>query len=292
MAEEGPLTVVARALGWRVVRRCGGGEFGAMLVEDGAGRRAVLKAMPDVPPWSGGWAASVDLVERLRATGYPAPRYLRGGAVEGHLYTLQEEMTGVVPERLTAGHAGQLLALAERHAGMGGGPRPAAAPRWASYVRDALAGAHRPERVASLRASRADAARLADEVHERGEWMAAQLVRSSDVVHGDFHHRNVLVDGDRVTAVFDWEQATPGDWRYDVLWLAFWTRVDVRGVDRAAADLVEGRARELLTPAERAAYAGLTTLRILDMFAHHWPDRLALATGWCESLLAPAWRSG
>src|SRR5215831_2467416 len=120
---------VAAALGLRVVRSCTGGEFGAVLVEDAPGRCAILKVMPEVPPWSGGWADSVGLAERLRVTGYPAPRYLRTGSVAGHLYTLQEVMPGAVPEWLTAGHMCQVLALAERHAGMAG----ASPGVWPSY---------------------------------------------------------------------------------------------------------------------------------------------------------------
>jgi hypothetical protein len=31
--------------------------------------------------------------------------------------------------------------------------------------------------------------------------------------------------------------------------------------------------------------------RILDLFAHVWPSRLMRAIGWCEAILAPAWRA-
>ena len=41
------------------------------------------------------------------------------------------------------------------------------------------------------------------------------------IVHCDFHHRNFLVEDGRVTGVFDWDIATPGDWRFDLVCLAF-----------------------------------------------------------------------
>ena len=41
------------------------------------------------------------------------------------------------------------------------------------------------------------------------------------VVHGDFHHRNCLVTGDTVTGIFDWDIAGAGDWRFDLVCLAF-----------------------------------------------------------------------
>jgi len=286
----GSTAAVAEALGWRVVRPYAGGEFGATLVEDARGGRAVLKAVPDGPAWTPAWAASVGLAERLRATGYPAPRYLGTGTAAGHRYTIQEEMAGEVPDLLTGAHARQLLALAERHAGMGAGPRAPHVPAWRDAVRDALGGTLRPERTALVRASGPEAARLLDEVEALSGRLGGLALRSEDVVHGDFHHRNLLADGDRVTAVIDWEQAMPGDWRYDVLWLAFWCRADRRGVEPLAAELAGGHADALVRPDERAVYAGLLTLRLLDLFAHLWPDRLTRAIGWCESILAPSWR--
>jgi hygromycin-B 4-O-kinase len=42
------------------------------------------------------------------------------------------------------------------------------------------------------------------------------------VVHADLLYGNVLVDDDRVSAVFDWQCANYGDFLYDVAWLTFW----------------------------------------------------------------------
>jgi hygromycin-B 4-O-kinase len=60
------------------------------------------------------------------------------------------------------------------------------------------------------------------------------------VVHADLINRNVLVDGDRLTAVFDWGCALYGDFLYDIAWLAFWepwypalTEIDIRAQARA-----------------------------------------------------------
>ena len=41
------------------------------------------------------------------------------------------------------------------------------------------------------------------------------------VVHGDFHHRNFLAERGRITGVFDWDIGGPGDWRFDLVNLAF-----------------------------------------------------------------------
>ncbi|HEY5013888.1 MAG TPA: aminoglycoside phosphotransferase family protein [Acidimicrobiia bacterium] len=59
------------------------------------------------------------------------------------------------------------------------------------------------------------------------------------VVHADLINRNVLVDGDRITAVFDWGCSFYGDFLYDLAWLEFWApwhpsiaATDVRGEAR------------------------------------------------------------
>lgn len=42
------------------------------------------------------------------------------------------------------------------------------------------------------------------------------------LIHSDLLHYNVLVAGDRLSAVFDWGCALYGDFLYDVAWLTFW----------------------------------------------------------------------
>ena len=43
------------------------------------------------------------------------------------------------------------------------------------------------------------------------------------VIHGDLINRNVLVDADAITAVFDWGCSAYGDFLYDIAWLEFWS---------------------------------------------------------------------
>jgi hygromycin-B 4-O-kinase len=64
--------------------------------------------------------------------------------------------------------------------------------------------------------------------------------------HGDLLYGNVLVDGDRVSAVFDWQCACYGDFLYDLAWLTFWApwypglaAVDVRAAARRHYDAIE-----------------------------------------------------
>ena len=43
------------------------------------------------------------------------------------------------------------------------------------------------------------------------------------VVHADLMNRNVLVDGNHVTGIFDWGCSFAGDFLYEVSGIAFWT---------------------------------------------------------------------
>jgi hygromycin-B 4-O-kinase len=59
------------------------------------------------------------------------------------------------------------------------------------------------------------------------------------IVHADLINRNVLVESNRITAVFDWGCSFYGDFLYDIAWLEFWApwhpsiaATDVRGEAR------------------------------------------------------------
>jgi hygromycin-B 4-O-kinase len=75
--------------------------------------------------------------------------------------------------------------------------------------------------------------------------LADGLTPERSVVHADLSNRNVLVDGDRITAVFDWGCSLYGDFLYDIAWLAFWepwypalTELDIRSRAREHYDAI------------------------------------------------------
>ena len=43
-----------------------------------------------------------------------------------------------------------------------------------------------------------------------------------EIIHGDLLNRNVLVSGERVSAVLDWGNSMYGDGLYDLAWLLYW----------------------------------------------------------------------
>lgn len=65
------------------------------------------------------------------------------------------------------------------------------------------------------------AARFDDAVREL-EALTAYLPGTRHLVHSDLLNYNVLVEGDRVSAVLDWGSSLYGDWLYDIAWLCYW----------------------------------------------------------------------
>lgn len=70
----------------------------------------------------------------------------------------------------------------------------------------------------------APADRLFRRIEKRVHELAPACPERRDLVHGDLLHRNVLVSADasRVTAVFSWKCALPGDFLFDTAWCTFW----------------------------------------------------------------------
>lgn len=203
----------------------------------------------------------------MRSDGYPAPRYAGTGVSDGVSWSLQERLAGEVPDVMTEVHAEQLVALAGRHAGAAGreGDVHERFDRELDGAADRLAG--HPE------AGRPVAAAIATELAGALASRSAP-VRTSDVVHGDFHHRNYLASGDRVTGVFDWELAWAGDWRVDLVNLACWASWVPSQVSPAARRVVVDATRTACEPEVLALFTAFHTLRALDFDARHHPDRL------------------
>jgi aminoglycoside phosphotransferase (APT) family kinase protein len=114
-------------------------------------------------------------------------------------------------------------------------------------------------------------------------------LRQSDVVHSDFHHRNYLAIGDEVTGVFDWEFARPGDWRLDLVTLAFWAAVGGL-VPAPAAGIIVSTALAECQPDVLGFLAAFQALRQLDFDVRTHPERVAGLAAAIEANVAPWWR--
>jgi len=112
-----------------------------------------------------------------------------------------------VSDEVSAAIVERLLALNGLQAGEGGAEPSQATGRRTSRARSCTAARvllHEP-----LRDYDGRTAALLDTIRATGETVGD--LPSGDVVHVDFHHRNVLLDGGAVTAVIDWEGCRSGD---------------------------------------------------------------------------------
>ncbi|MEQ7125794.1 aminoglycoside phosphotransferase family protein [Actinopolymorpha sp. B11F2] len=215
---------IADALDLQVVEQLAGGYFGAFHIHTTAGACAVLKVLPAWPELAlDKVQCAVGLVALLRERGYPAPRYLDVGVVDADVYTVQEYLSGSVPDRLTPTTASELVRLWRTHEGAA---PPAADNQWGRAL------IARVQRGEELRSATKDPQVLA--VLDRALEVAAaadpEVFRVGDIVHGDFHLGNLLVGDGGIAAVFDWEGARAGDSRADLLRMyavaATWERAD------------------------------------------------------------------
>jgi hypothetical protein len=236
-----------------------GGEVGATDVRGNDGSRFVLKWW-DGDAVSGRRAAA--LVERLRARGYPIPRFVVADDLGGVTVMLQDYVAGAVSDDVSAATVETLLALNGLHVGEGDAERS----DWSTYIAGSLLQGcegycvHEPLRDYDRRT-----AALLETIRATGEGVGD--LPSSDVVHVDFHHRNVLLDGEAVAAVIDWEGCRSGDAAFDLVTLAF--GLTVARVPASARDRVWDEAHRRAQPDALRAYVAHMALRQVDWSIRH-----------------------
>ena len=273
-------------LGLTMVGPLTGGEHGAWAVVDAEGQPFVLKvfALADLERLT----LAVETATRLRRRGVPVPDPYRVGTSGASCYTLQQRCDGEVPAVLRDTHARQLLDLWRNHidAVPEGSDWPDALIRALTDGDPLLWADHAP-----VRAAGGDVAALLDELIDVGRTGDASLLRGTDGIHGDWHHQNLLVIDDRVSTIFDWESARPGDARFDLVYLSFWADVfDGSEVESAAAERIRNAAREVADPPTCRLLAALVALHQLWFTTAHRPARIPEAIERVQQHLAPWWR--
>jgi aminoglycoside phosphotransferase (APT) family kinase protein len=278
MLVETFLPELAEDLGLRIRAPLPGGVFGATIVEDASGQELVLKAEPG-EMWAARFQRSAVLSERLRARGYPAPLYVATGIHGSTSWSLQERLPGDPPALVDERLARQLIELAGMHAGASDTAfawREDALPAMAAWISTLLPS----DECAGLSRELARAVRA----------HADAPLRDGDVVHGDFSHRNCLAQDGRITAIIDWEQASTGDWRFDLCTLDYWARLQPERVTPAAAQAIDAAVEAACPRDARALFTSYLGLRHLDfeqrLHAAAVPELVAAI----ESRVAPIWR--
>ncbi|HTK16715.1 MAG TPA: aminoglycoside phosphotransferase family protein [Acidimicrobiia bacterium] len=249
---------IAAAIGVELVGRLPHGEgSGAYEIRTAGGDRAVLKLYAgDVLDLG----APPDLVDALRARGYPAPATRSKGALDGTVYEIQEYLRGDPMEELTPALLPQVLALngRQRDVGLiGRGP-------WIhEMVTSVLEGRTGYCEHAAMASHSNETQALLDLLLRIADGARGLQVSDSDVVHFDFSPYNVLTAGDRITGVVDWDGATNGDAAFDLVTLASYT------YDYPTRDALLAAAAERTDPDALALYAAHMVLRQVDWTIRH-----------------------
>jgi hypothetical protein len=262
---------LADALAWlsahdgptlELVGRLPGGEVGATELRDAGGRRLVAKVLP--ASWAETVAGLPERTRRLRDRGYPVGRHEVLHVGPFGLLVLQEHAAGLVSDTVSDALLGRLLELNALQAGLG----EVVGEGWGANLRRTLTeGADGFCLHAPLRDHSAATRALLARVEAIGQRLDPARVPDDDVVHTDFHHRNVLqVDGD-VGAVIDWEGSRGGDRTFDLVTLAFGL-VDAQ-TEPGAADRVWTVVRSVRPPTVVEAYVAHMVLRQVDWSIRH-----------------------
>jgi hygromycin-B 4-O-kinase len=176
---------------------------------------------------------------RFRSARLPIPAVIEVGATAGGYYAISERAFGddldaLDGPRLRAAlpslfRALDAIRLADVSAGTGygqwGADGAAPAATWRAALLDQLT--DRPgDRTHGWRArlvtEPARAARF-DAALDAFLPLAEHVPDVRHLIHSDLLNANVLVAGDRISAVLDWGCAMYGDFLYDLAWLNFWS---------------------------------------------------------------------
>jgi hypothetical protein len=218
----------------------------------------------------------IRLLGSLKETGYPLPRYLDPIQIEGGVVILQERVAGSWNDAVDADLVGRVFELNDLQASFGAG-----SDDWTKYIRMTLIeGAdgyclHEP-----LRQHSESTHRILNWIEDTGS--SVKRLPSNDIVHLDFHHRNLLREDDKVTVV-DWEGAREGDRVFDLVTFFFGlTHAQVRP---EIADSVWTQVAKLGRVQDIRAYVAHMALRRLDWTIRHHPDEIQTLVEFVDSTI-------
>jgi hypothetical protein len=247
---------VARAIGVMLVDRLPHGEnAGAYAVRTSDGVDAVLK-VGAAPPDDG----AGEIVTALRGRGYPIPRQLLTGTLDDVRYELLERAAGVPMDQLEQRHVSAVLALNDLQRAIGIGSGVGWVEHMVTSVTDGMRGYCEH---AALRAHSDGTRALLDRLCRLAEARRAVDVPTGDAVHYDFSPFNIVMDGDRVSGVVDWDATRIGDSAFDLITLSFYC------FDEEVREALVTAARARTSPPALELYAAHMVLRQVDWSLRH-----------------------
>jgi hygromycin-B 7''-O-kinase len=181
-----------------------------------ATRRSVIKLF--VPLWTADASVETTLLEMVAGTTLPVPQLEARGELDGWPYVVMSRLSGdpigVAWRSLDDGGRSRLAAhLGETLAMLAALPPERLQAR--AITQDALI-AERLERVLVDQRERGGDETLEIELRKFVAELPALVPAGDSVLHADLTDNNVLVSGDRVTGIIDFEDAFVGPWTYEL----------------------------------------------------------------------------
>ena len=90
--------------------------------------------------------------------------------------------------------------------------------------------------------------------------------------------------------MFDWDFAHPGDWRSDLVNLAFWSALLPDEIPPDVSHIIIDGMKQLCPPAVMALLAARMAIRQLDFDVRVHPENLPAIVSGVETIVAPWWR--
>lgn len=191
---------------------------GAYAVEDASGTLFVLKWQAH-PGMLTRLERARSVTNRLITLAVPVPRYLLIDTFpEGTTYWFQAALPGSPLACMSLEHVRQLLDLNEQQAGQA----LSSEQDWSWYVR-AVVFVGESGWADTLRHYSPETRALLSRLERVTAGREACVSRMSDLVHGDLALSNVLVVGNAVTGIVDWDAAGCGDRALDLSKLLFYS---------------------------------------------------------------------
>jgi thiamine kinase-like enzyme len=239
-----------------LLQRFSAGEQGAYLVADLHGRRSVLKWRPGTESLDQLRFARTATTQ-LRLQHYPAPTYHTIGTELGGVYWLQTVLPGQPMLQLQPPFLSSLLALHDLHREHASATSPEVWPE--EVIRTVLVGGDGYCLHQSLRDHSAATRELLHALQALVTTYRSAIPPRHDLVHFDFQPANVLVEGETITGVVDWDGVRVGDAAFDLATLLFYA-YDEQPMRAALWE----RGLALTTPGAFAVYLAHLILRQVD----------------------------
>lgn len=205
------------------------------------------------------------ITDYLREQGAAVPHYVLADVIQAGIdivYWVQTALPGKPAAMLKPPHLPQLFAAVELQAGRALSNEA----NWSAYVQAVVfqgeSGWQNSLQNHSAR-TRAVLARVTRLV----VGLESFALRTNDIVHGDMGTSNVLIDGDLVTGIVDWDAAGNGDRGLDLSKLLFYSYHDDAVRPQLRNQLLTISGREALT-----IYLVYNILAQLDWSIHHHPN--------------------